>query len=101
MAWRIERVGLERLAYYVRPWQFLYFFPLPHGQGALRCTFSSRLRIGSIFVAACEPSIAACVCSLMPGALGGASSLIAADSTHVLPTKFSSSCSILQIRSVT
>ena len=34
------------------PWQFLYFFPLPHGQGSLRPTFFSRLRIGSITLGA-------------------------------------------------
>src|SRR5262245_908193 len=33
-----------------RMWQFLYFLPLPHGQGSLRPTFSPRLRIGSGFL---------------------------------------------------
>ena len=34
-------------------WQFLYFLPLPHGQGSLRPTFSPRLRIGSGFLSPC------------------------------------------------
>src|SRR5271165_1677105 len=32
-------------------WQFLYFLPLPHGQGSLRPTFAPTLRIGSVFLA--------------------------------------------------
>ena len=35
-----------------RMWQFLYFLPLPHGHGSLRPTWSSRLRIGSVFFGA-------------------------------------------------
>src|SRR5437879_479879 len=31
-------------------WQFLYFLPLPQGQGSLRPTRSPRLRIGSSFL---------------------------------------------------
>jgi len=30
-------------------WQFLYFLPLPQGQGSLRPTFAPTLRIVSIF----------------------------------------------------
>src|SRR4026208_605215 len=42
-----EAVGLGRaLRYAVRPQQFLYFFPLPHGQGSLRPTFGNERRIG-------------------------------------------------------
>ena len=44
---------------------FLYFFPLPQGQGSLRPTFSMRLRIGSIFFSASVPAIAACCCRSM------------------------------------
>ena len=33
----------------LRMWQFLYFLPLPQGQGSLRPTCSPRLRIGSVF----------------------------------------------------
>ena len=86
----------------VRPQQFLYFFPLPQGHGALRGTFSSRLRIGSIFcgrLRAVDRRLL--LLAHARRCAGGASSWIAADSVHVLPTKFSSSCSILKIRSVT
>src|SRR5580693_9465433 len=30
------------------PWHFLYFFPLPHGQGSLRPTFSPVLRCAGL-----------------------------------------------------
>ena len=29
------------------PWQLLYFFPLPQGQGSLRPTFGATRRIGA------------------------------------------------------
>src|SRR6266511_962088 len=42
-----EAVGLGRaLRYATRPQQFLYFFPLPQGQGSLRPTFGNERRIG-------------------------------------------------------
>src|SRR5436305_7661058 len=34
--------------YAIRPQQFLYFFPLPHGHGSLRPTFGSSRRTGLI-----------------------------------------------------
>src|SRR6266568_7589634 len=33
--------------YATRPQQFLYFFPLPHGQGSLRPTFGNSRRTGA------------------------------------------------------
>ena len=57
--------------------QFLYFLPLPQGQGSLRPTFCSRLRIGSSFLSASVPAMAAC-CWWAISLAGGASSLIAA-----------------------
>src|SRR5215211_3707840 len=35
------------------PWHFLYFFPLPHGQGSLRPTFGSSRR--TVFTLASSP----------------------------------------------
>ncbi len=49
-----------------RMWQFLYFLPLPHGQGSLRPTRSPRLRIGSGFLSPCWLlAMAACCCPRM------------------------------------
>src|SRR3989442_6005996 len=31
----------------LRPWQFLYFLPLPHGHGSLRPTFGTSRRTGT------------------------------------------------------
>src|SRR5215831_278762 len=36
---RLSEKGLTRLVLHA-PWHFLYFFPLPQGQGSLRPTFS-------------------------------------------------------------
>jgi hypothetical protein len=36
---RERETGVAILSY--APWHFLYFFPLPHGQGSLRPTLSS------------------------------------------------------------
>lgn len=39
----VEKPYKRLPAYRLRPWQFLYFRPLPHGQGSLRPTvFSAR-----------------------------------------------------------
>src|SRR5262249_32188008 len=48
-------------------WQFLYFLPLPQGQGSLRPTFWPPLRIGSGFffsppVFVCLSAAAPCAC---------------------------------------
>jgi hypothetical protein len=78
----------------------LYFLPLPQGHGSLRPTRGPTLRIGSSFCSASVPAIAAC-CWRSISLAGFASYLMACDSTQVLPTKPSSSCSILKIKSVT
>src|SRR5437667_9463037 len=51
----------------IRLWQFLYFFPLPHGHGSLRPTLSRVLRIGSAFL-----SLAALVVAFESASLAGA-----------------------------
>src|SRR6476620_8674830 len=99
----VSSLVMNRRLYAAQPFLIqhcLHFLPLPQGQGSLRPTFGSKLRIGSIFLSASVPAMAAC-CWRSISLAGLASSLIACDSTHVLPTKPSSSCSILKIRSVT
>src|SRR5882762_3745339 len=39
--------------YAAAPWHFLYFFPLPHGQGSFRPTFGSSRRM--VFTSASSP----------------------------------------------
>ena len=34
-----QRLGRAVIEHQVAPWHFLYFLPLPHGQGSLRPTF--------------------------------------------------------------
>jgi hypothetical protein len=38
---------------YAFMWQFLYFFPEPHGHGSLRPTFCPLLRMGSVTLTSC------------------------------------------------
>jgi hypothetical protein len=40
-------------------WQFLYFFPLPHGHGSFRPTRSPLCRIGSGFFSAAAAFVVA------------------------------------------
>src|SRR5947209_3773563 len=70
----------------LRMQQFLYFLPLPQGQGSLRPTFSVRLRIGSGFLslfwllaiaAACCPWVLSA-----PRTARGAASCVAAPIIH-------------------
>src|SRR2546430_16918357 len=42
--------------YAVRPQQFLYFFPLPHGHGSFRPTFGKERRIGRSIDTSPDPS---------------------------------------------
>src|SRR5439155_12659336 len=52
------------------PWHFLYFFPLPHGQGSLRPTFGSSRR--TVFTAASSPPTRAGLGAERPDAAGAA-----------------------------
>src|SRR6202043_1485594 len=42
------------------PQQFLYFFPLPHGQGSLRPTFGASLRVVGITSSSSSPFLLTC-----------------------------------------
>ena len=46
--------------YATRPQQFLYFLPLPQGQGSLRPTLGPLLRMGSVFLASPLPARICC-----------------------------------------
>src|SRR5262249_7318248 len=77
---------VSRLHAVWRMWQFLYFLPLPHGQGSLRPTLAPRLRIGSVtfspwplFVVCC--AAAACADSV------GAAACVAGPVTHSVSAK--------------
>src|SRR5437763_3356737 len=59
--------------YAIRPQQFLYFFPLPHGHGSLRPTFGSSRR--TVFTMSSPPTRA----GWGPLARGGACVAVAAD----------------------
>src|SRR5207253_2475014 len=64
----------------LRIWQFLYFLPLPQGQGSLRPTRSRRLRMGSIFLSLAWFVDIGCPLALMVGR--GAASWTAAPMAH-------------------
>src|SRR3954465_3214885 len=69
---RVFRKRLVRFLYftvYYVPWHFLYFFPLPQGQGSLRPTFSCSRTIVLTGPGASPPSppaLACCCCSVPP-----------------------------------
>src|SRR5437773_10409234 len=58
----LNSLGMTGLArprptiYAVRPQQFLYFFPLPHGHGSFRPTFGKERRIGRSIDTSPDPS---------------------------------------------
>ncbi len=85
----------------LRMWQFLNFLPLPQGQGSLRPTRSSRLRIGSSFLIGLGAVDRGLLLAGDLAGVPGACSWMASLSTQVEPTKSSSSCSMRKIRSVT
>src|SRR5207247_10283357 len=84
----------------LRRQQFLYFLPLPQGQGSLRPTRLPRLRIGSGLASASAPALVCCWLRWNSSVAPGASACVALVSTHVDPTNSSLSCSILKIRLV-
>ena len=58
--------GNYSAAFSKRPWQFLYFLPLPQGQGSLRPTFfSTRMGWVTCFccVSLCDCASRSCLCS--------------------------------------
>src|SRR6478672_9036277 len=88
----------------VRMQQFLYFLPLPQGQGSLRPTFAVRLRIGSFGLALCWLLAMACCCSArMPweGMGAGADSWTVAPICQRASANDSAASSMRKTRSVT
>src|SRR5205809_5635251 len=81
----LNSLGMTGLArprptiYAVRPQQFLYFFPLPHGHGSLRPTFGSSRRT-VLGVASSPPTRGGCC------ARGGPNGLACAARARLPPT---------------